>query len=450
MLAPPPTGDDRQTAAAAPEAGTAAGAPAPGESRQPARGGAIAYRLLRRPRLWAAVVLMGLAAGGVVLARPHALAWYHLRAARWELQHYHNPQAVRHLQVCLSVWPHDPEVVLAAARAARRARSYGEAERLLEVYQQARGLDDAGSREQLLLAAERRVDQVADRCWHDVEEGRPDAPLLLEALARGYMRQYRLAEARLCLDRWLQTDPDNAEALFLEGLFYLDYSHARGAAETSYRRAVEHDPDHEEARLGLAVTLLDGRNFAEAVEHLAFLRPRQPDNLSVTVGLAECRANLQETDEAVRLVDEVLAREPEYGPALSLRGRLALDAGQAEEAETYLRQALDREPSNHRTLYSLVQCLRQNGKDEEAQQRQRDLQQLEKDLERFNDIVTKEMVQRPRDPALHCALGQMLLRGSHREEGLYWLRSALRLDPQYAPARQALAEYAQQAAAKKQ
>jgi predicted Zn-dependent protease len=65
---------------------------------------------------------------------------------------------------------------------------------------------------------------------------------------------------------------------------------------------------------------------------------------------------------------------------------------------------------------------------------------MEDDLARFNEIVTKDIAQRPTDPALHCTLGQILLRGGQREEGLRWLQSALRLDPQYAPALQALAE----------
>ena len=145
----------------------------------------------------------------------------------------------------------------------------------------------------------------------------------------------------------------------------------------------------------------------------------------------------------VLLVDDVLARQPGLTPALSLRGRLALNANRPEEAEPYLRQTIDQEPSNYRTLYSLIQCLRQNGKAEEAERRQKDLLQLEKDLARFNDIATKEMLQRPRDPDLHCELGRLLLRGGHREEGLHWLQSALRIDPNYAPARQALAEYYQ-------
>jgi len=231
------------------------------------RRGFVVLRLLRKPRFWAAALLIGLTAAGVALASPHLWAWYHLRAARAELEKYHNPQAIRHLQVCLRIWQKDPppEVLLLAARSARRARSYTEAEDLLRKYQQKRGLDDALELEQLLLSAECRVDQVATACVHRVEQERPETPLILEALIRGYLRQYLLPEARITLDRWLQLEPDNPQAWSLDGLYQLDYARSGSAAETSYRRAVELDAEHEEARLGYAVALLHRKKYAEAL-----------------------------------------------------------------------------------------------------------------------------------------------------------------------------------------
>jgi tetratricopeptide (TPR) repeat protein len=207
---------------------------------------------------------------------------------------------------------------------------------------------------------------------------------------------------------------------------------------------VQLDPDHEEARQGLAIALMESKSFAEAAEHLEILRQRQPDNLRLQVGLAECRSALGDSAEAARLVDHVLAEQPQFTRALALRGRLLAYQGNYDAAEPWLRQALERNPSDHQARYDLILCLRSNGKEAEAQQHKQKLLQLEEDLRRFNDIVLRDMVQRPLDPALHCTLGQLLLRSGHRAEGLRWLQNALRLDPQYAPARQALAEYAHQ------
>jgi predicted Zn-dependent protease len=402
-------------------------------------------RLLRNPRLWGVVVLLSLVAAGLALTAPHMRGWYHLRAARSELQRYHNPQAIRHLQVCLHVWPDDPEVLILAARAARRARVYGDAERCLEKYQKARGIDDALNFEQLLLSAERNVDQVAEVCRRHIEEGHPDTPLILEALTRGYLWQYRLVEARTALRRWKENQPENAQVFCLEGQLYFDYERSMHAAQDSYRQAVKLDPDNEEAHLGMAISCLQARSFMEAAEHLSYLRKCQPDNLRVQVGLAECRYVLGGRDEAIRTVDGILARHPGYPSALALRGRLALEGGKAEEAETWLRQAVQADPENQQNRYNFILCLHQNGKDEEAQEQDRKLKQQEDDFKRFNDVVNQELIRRPLDPALHCELGQILLRGGHVEEGLRWLHSALRHDPQYAPARKALAEHYQKA-----
>ena len=438
MSAPGPPGNPPQA-----EGGTPAEPGGPQGRRRPRPPLRV---LLRSPHLWAAVLLLGLVVAGLVLAVPRLRAWQNYRAARADLEHYHNRQAIDHLQVCLRYWPDDPDVLLLTARAARRAGIYGDAERSLAKYQQVRGLDEAGSFEQLLLSAELSVDKVADACRGYVEKNHPDAPLVLEALARGYLRQYRLREARFCLDRWLEAQPENPQALYMEGQFHLDYEHAVAAGAEDFRHALRVDAEHEEARLGLAIALLEGKNFTEALEHLEYLRQRQPDNLRVQVGLAECRDGLGDAPEALRLVEQVLAEQPQFGPALALRGRLALEGGQTQEAEAWLRRAVTQNPGDHQAEYNLIVCLHQNGKDAEAQAHQQRLTQREEDLKRFNEIITKDLEQRPHDPELHYTLGRLLLRSGYRAEGLRWLHSALAQDPQYALARQALAEYYRQAA----
>jgi tetratricopeptide (TPR) repeat protein len=360
------------------------------------------------------------------------------------MERYHTSQAIRHLRPCRETWPRDPEVLLLAARAARRVGVYGDSERLLSAYERERGRDDAFAFERLLLDAERNQDQVVEQCWKLVEGGHPESALLLEALARGYLRRYRLGMARRCLDRWRQSQPDNTQMLYLDGLFHLDYAHAMSAAVASYGRAVELDPDHEEARLGLAVSLLTIKDFAKAAEHFERLRQLQPDNARVQVGLAECRDGLGETAEAVRLVDEVLARDANFPPALSLRGQIAFRSGQFAEAAAWLRQAVRRNPADHRARYNLALSLEQAGQADEAREHMRRFEQMQQDLARFNEVVTNEIAKRPGDPALHCELGQILLRAGQRDEGLRWLQSALQLDPAYAPARRAMTDYQRQ------
>ena len=73
-------------------------------------------RLMKRRLLWA-VILLGLLAAGFIPAFPHLQAWYHLRAARSALDHYHNSEAIRHLQGCLRVWPDDADALARSSAA---------------------------------------------------------------------------------------------------------------------------------------------------------------------------------------------------------------------------------------------------------------------------------------------------------------------------------------------
>ena len=444
MLSPTPMNDaNPREQAAAP-----AGMTAEGNSAKPPR---------RRSRR----LIIGLLSGVALVAvgwlflkpwlLPRVLAWHHARAARSELKNYHNPQALRHLKECMLQWPNDPDLLILAARAERRASHYAEAERLLDQYQKARGVDKRYSLEELLLSAERGVDRVADQCWRYVEQGDDDTVLILEALIRGYVRQYQLGGARKCLDRWLQMQPSCAQAQYLDGQYQLDYSHKADRAGESFRRAVDLDPEHEEARICLAVALLeshDPTNVTEALKHLEFVRERQPENLSVQVGLAEGHNDLGQQAQAIKIVDGVLAERPDFAPALALRGRLAADQGQFADAENWLRKALVGDPNNFVVRYRLAQCLLSNGKDEEARQLEKESKQVLEDLGRYDQIVTHDLPAAPHSAALQCELGQVLIRLGRRDEGARWLERALHEDPQYAPAQKALTELMKKGEAK--
>ena len=159
------------------------------------------------------------------------------------------------------------------------------------------------------------------------------------------------------------------------------------------------------------------------------------------MGLAECYAGSGDLQKAERLVDGVLAKEPRYAAAVALLGRLALQNGDYEQAETLLRRAVALAPSDRRARHNLVNCLNQSGKTEEAEQHQKDIEERDKNLARFDEIVYKELPERPGDPSLRYTLGKVFLREGYPEEGIRWLNSALQIDPQYAPALQALKDY---------
>jgi Flp pilus assembly protein TadD len=162
------------------------------------------------------------------------------------------------------------------------------------------------------------------------------------------------------------------------------------------------------------------------------------------VTLARCRDLLGQQEEAEKILDDVLARQPDFPPALAERGKLAMREGQMADAERFLREAADSPPADYQLHYRLYQCLVQNGKTEEAREEQELMKRLEADLRRINEIMSRQMQQTPHDAALHCEVGMLTLRSGTPQEAVRWFQSALKEDPDYAPAHEALADYYQQ------
>lgn len=433
-------------------------APPPPTAQRPSRTRRLLALLLvpaRHPRRVLAVLLLLLLLGGAgFLIGRHFWGLHHLRLAQKEASRHHYAAAQEQLQPCLSLWPEDPESLLLAARCARRLASYEDAERFLDLYQDVRGdADDDLIVERILLRAERGdLDAVRLFCTTRIEQDHPTAPLILEALTHSLIRTYRLAEARWAIDQWLKRVADDPEALRCRAILEELRDEVPQALRT-LEHVLQLDPEMDDARVRLARLLHQSFRAREALPHLEQLRGRQPDSLPVSLLIAQCLDQLGKQAEAQKTLDELLARAPHYATALGERGRLALRAAGRpgvtpveraallEQAEKWLRQACALEPGSYHWHYQLYQCLSDSGKTAEAQSEQKRLEPLQDDMRRIQAIAQNLMQKNPHDPKLHYEAGVISLRAGAREEGLRWLRSALKEDPHYAPAHRALADY---------
>lgn len=402
--------------------------------------------LRRRPRQ--ALVVLGVFVLVLAVASPFVWAGYHWFAGQHALNRYHHSQARYHLIECLKVWPwsRSVDVHLLAARAARRDGDFEEASRLLQEVQTT--LDDHSPDTllewALLHAAGGDLNKV-ERHLRGVAstEDPKTLPLILEALTVGYTRWSRGAEALECVDLWLARDPDNVQALFLRSSINRQ-SGAWTKVAPDLRRVVELDPERPGARWWLAVALVNIGRYDEALPHLELLRQRTPkelDKTDVLVRLAICRHRMGRSREARELLDEVLAQRPDHGLALLTRGQIDQMNGQLPQAEKWLRRAAEVLPYDYKAHWALTECLRQEGKTEEAQTAEAYANRLKDRWERYSEIATHQLSQQPNNPALYCELGKLLLELGNPEGGKNWFYTALLLDEHYVPALNALAEY---------
>ena len=391
------------------------------------------------------LLLIVLAAAGYVcwFAGRQAWAEYHFRTATRLLGENRPAQALEHLQDTLRVWPHGFQTHLLAGRAARLTEAFDDAGEHLQECQQQDQESEPVLLEWAMLRAQRgEVADVDEYLKKLVANNHPDTLLILQALTTGYLRMYRWSGAMQCLRIWLDRDPDSVQALIYRGQAWRRV-HEHQLALDDHRRALELDPDNEEARSAFVDSLLDSKQPAEAAQSLEVLLHRQPDNLAFQVKLARCRNELGQSAEAAVALDGILTVHPEYVPALTERGKVAIDQGNFDDAERWLRKSLAHKPSDQYTNLLLHQCLLQARKTEAAKVQEAKLRDIENALKRLIEIGNKDMSLRPRDPALHCELGTIFFQLGQDDLGVRWMQSALQQNPSFRPAHQALADHYQ-------
>jgi tetratricopeptide (TPR) repeat protein len=394
-------------------------------------------RRARSPWTWALLVLLGLlaAAAGYFLS-----AESHLRAARRALERRAYAEARAHLDRYLAVWPRDPTAHLLAARCARGAGDFDEAERLIAACGRLGADREAVALEFVLLHAQRGTLDRADleALWHRVGRRDPAAPRILEALAEGSLYTHRPDEAMAYLERWLADSPGDAHALYLRGLAW-EARQALPRAGEDYRRAVERDPGHARAKKRLAEYLVYAGEAEEAAGLFGQLLEREPEDAALVLGLARCRHLQGRFAEARELLAPLLARDSPPVPALVERARLSQEEDDYSDAAQWYREALARDPFERDACYGLGQCLRALGRPEEARVYQARNAEIERDIKSLTRLYER-MAERPDDPELPYEAGRICLRNGQKGEARRWFRNVLQLDPRHAGARRGLEE----------
>jgi len=394
----------------------------------------------RRPgrALLLATTLLTVVASTIAIA---VVVWFHhhLRTARVEADRWHNAVAVHHLKLCRLVRPDHPEVLLLAARVARRTGAPDEAEGQLDRYATLFGDDEALVLERLLhRAANGELEAAGPILVARIERGGQEARLAREALVMGLSYRYRWREAAAILDRWLGETPDDTIGLLLLGRL-LEEQRGIDVAVKTYRRILELDPENLDARLRLAMLFDANRQGAEAAEQLAVLRDRLPSHPEIHVLWVRSLALLGRTDEARAALNACLRAHPDYPPALAERGEFALLDGDERAAEADLAKAVARDPGNVTTRNQYALALARNGKRDESQREYAEVKQLQADSDRMAVLIRGPLQTTPNDPAIHHEIALIALRAGQTRECLRWFESALVADPNHLPTHRALA-----------
>ena len=203
-----------------------------------------------------------------------------------------------------------------------------------------------------------------------------------------------------------------------------------------YRESLHRDPkqpDREKIHNELADSLIKQNLFEDA---LSVLKDCQR-SASVLTLEADCQYSLGESAKAHNLLNQAMELDPKYVPARLTKGKLLLDAGEADKALMFFKDAVRLDPFNRVTHLQLSQAFRQLGQSEQA----------DKELQRSNEIKSREReftdlhetaMLKPLDADVRFRLGELAGQLGKRELSKMWLRAALAINPQHEKAQTAV------------
>ena len=187
------------------------------------------------------------------------------------------------------------------------------------------------------------------RLW--TEQSKSD-PAVHEALARIYLKTYRLQAAKTVIEHWIADAPaDGRPYLWLTEIdrrFELDNA---GTWERHYREALRRDPDLDRARLGLADSLRKVHRSAEAAQEYTQYLARHPDDPVALAGAGANALEMGDLTAAARFLDGALALAPTQTTALKARAQAALYGRDLDSARRWLDQAVQADRRDDEAYY---------------------------------------------------------------------------------------------------
>lgn len=375
-----------------------------------------------------------------------AVVSWKIREARANLREMKIQEAVSVLEYAETLQPQRAEVLFLLARAYRRA---GELDRVSEYLKRA---EDAGWPKED-IQAQRHLTYVqngqfgpAERFLEKALRSGVDDDLaeeIYEAQAKGYLKTFRLGDAQLCLNYWIEWKPDRIKPRMWLADIYERVDNWNAAIE-QYRKILELDNTRAETHFRLAKSLLHIQKIKPAKEHFEKCLEYQPDNVSAQIQLAICRRRLGLADDSGAELRKILNQSLPAPERLELLVELAQvefrDLRRPQVAIDLLKQAEKIAPTHQPIHVTLSAAYHRLGKTKLAEKHQKLATESQARLDRLMKI-TRRLLQSPKDADLRYEVGKIYMEQGMKEAGANWMRTALIFNPNHTQAKEALAKY---------
>jgi tetratricopeptide (TPR) repeat protein len=390
---------------------------------------------------WHIGVLTLVVAGAAVwvwwLTHPKTLA-DPLQPARAALAAHDFDAARGYLRGVLERWPLDAEAHFLLARACRRADDLAGWQEHLHAAEALQWPPMEVERERLYAKVQAGdVWDAEAQLAPELAAAGDEAVVAVDALVKGFLTTFCLDDVLEYTQGWIDRRPADWLPHSFRGRAYLS-AHMPARAVEEFRRALELNSGHAPTRLELAGALLIEAQFEPAREQYEVFLASRPPSAEALYGLAYCQFKLAQPEAARSTLERLFALDPEHPAGCYIRAQLEMQADPAT-ALVWLRKAERRAPRETDITYALIQVLSQLGRKEEADRYRRQLDALRADLARLDEL--RQAVRKAPDrPAPRFEAGKLCAALGRDGEAARWLQSVLRLAPNHAGARAALAD----------
>jgi Tfp pilus assembly protein PilF len=303
-------------------------------------------------------------------------------------------------------------------------------------------------RQRLLIRAQSgQIKQVEGQLAELLQAGVSDeaGEEIYEAMARGYLSTFEVADATQCLDFWARWQSDNVLPHLWMGDLLRRLENPMRAAE-EYRQVLQINPNHTEAQLNLAQILLEQLKLEEAEPLLLRVLTSNPESPDALLGLAEIRHRQGSVDSARSLLYDALTLDlnPIHtASALAILGQMALEDRQYHRAVQLLEKSVSSNASAPAPHLALGAALASLGEESLAAAHRTTASRLQEQARHMMTVMRKSVAE-PNNADLRCEMGQILMRQGLWSAGAQWLKTALVIDPSHKAANEGLASYYEQ------
>ena len=236
-------------------------------------------------------------------------------------------------------------------------------------------------------------------------------------------------------------DVKDYRVLRLAGLIQYEYEDFRSAV-VDYRRALRRSPPEALAtqiRLELADCLRQLRRFDQAIETLAAC----PQNAVVEARQAQVLESQGDTAAAEKAARKSLELDKTNRTANLVLGRICLSNRQADEAAKLLQTAVERDPYDHESRILLGRALIQSGQQEAGKAEVLRSTELK---EQFLEMAKLHVAasDNPEDVGVRIQLAELNESRGQKRLAATWYRAAIGLDPNNRKAAEGLKRLAAQ------